>query len=71
LFDNGNFLSYVVGVALQMLVVLHIFVGTMIFSSLLFIGVDDTWPVVLRYASSAMVAKLIRSFEIAGLVHKP
>jgi hypothetical protein len=54
LFDNGNFLSYVVGVALQISVVLHIFVGTMIFSSLLFIGVDDTWPVVLRYASSAM-----------------
>jgi len=56
---------------LQIVVVVHIFVGTMIFSSLLFIGVNDTWPVVLRYASSEMVAKLIRSFEIAGLVNKP
>jgi hypothetical protein len=53
--------------ALQVLVVMRLFLGTMIFSSLLFIAVNDTWPILLRYALSAVVAQLIRRFEIAGL----
>ena len=66
-YDNKTFLGYVLDAALPVLVVVHLFVGTMIFSSLLFIAVSDTWPIVLRYALSAAVAQLIRMFEIAGL----
>jgi hypothetical protein len=47
--------------------VMRLFLGTMIFSSLLFIAVNDTWPILLRYALSAVVAQLIRRLEIAGL----
>jgi hypothetical protein len=65
--DDETFLACVVSAVLQVLVVVHLFVGTIFFSSLLFIGVDDTWPIVLRYAISAVVAQLIRMFEIAGL----
>lgn len=49
------------------LAVAHLFLGTMIFSSLLFVGVDDAWPLVVRCVASAAVAQLIRMFEIAGL----
>ncbi|KAF7502923.1 hypothetical protein GJ744_004828 [Endocarpon pusillum] len=66
-FDTETFLGHVLNAALPVLVVVHLFLGTMIFSSLLFIAVSDTWPIMLRYALSAAVAQLIRMFEIAGL----
>ena len=65
--DDDTFLAYVLNALLPVLPVLHLFVGTMVFSSLLFIGVNDTWPIVLRCGMSALVAQLIRMFEIAGL----
>lgn len=64
---DETFLACVLSALLPVLVVVHLFIGTMIFSSLLFIGVNDTWPVVLRYGVSSLVAQLIRTFEIAGL----
>lgn len=61
------FLGRIFDVVLPVLIVVHLFLGSMIFSSLLFIGVRDTWPILLRYGLSATMAKLIRMFEVAGL----
>ncbi|KAF7512712.1 hypothetical protein GJ744_000279 [Endocarpon pusillum] len=66
---NETFLAAVLGVVLSVLLVVHLFMGTMIFSSLLFIGVNDAWRIVLRYGVSAALAQLTRTFEIAGLLH--
>ncbi|ERF72981.1 hypothetical protein EPUS_05062 [Endocarpon pusillum Z07020] len=70
-FSSGNetCLAAVLGVVLSVFSVVHLFMGTMIFSSLLFIGVNDAWRIVLCYSLPAAVAQLIRTFEIAGLLH--
>lgn len=67
--SDETFLAYILSAVLPALCVVHLFLGTMIFSSLLFVGVNDTTAIVLRYAMSAAVAQLIRAFEIAGLQH--
>lgn len=68
-FPSGEttFLIYILDSLLPVLGVAHLFLGTMVFSSLLFIGVDDAWPLVVRFVVSAGVIQLIRMFEIAGL----
>jgi hypothetical protein len=46
---------------------IHMIVGTVIFSSLLFISAVDTLPVILRYAVSAAVCRGILAFELGGM----
>ena len=47
---------------------MHQVLGVVIFSSLLFIGVKDLIPVMIRFCISATTAQYIRIFEISGLL---
>ena len=47
---------------------MHQVLGVVIFSSLLFIGVKDLIPVIIRFGFSATTAQYIRVFEISGLL---
>ncbi|KAH8890663.1 hypothetical protein GQ53DRAFT_867037 [Thozetella sp. PMI_491] len=47
--------------------VLHIIFGTVVFSSLLFIGCADAVTISLRCLASAMVCRVILMFEISGM----
>lgn len=67
LLSDETFIVCVLSAVPPLLGVVHLAVGTMIFSSLLFVGVNDTWTILLRYAVSAVVVQLIRMFEVAGL----
>ena len=53
--------------SIEVLVLVHLIFGTSILSSLLFIAVNDTWVLVIRFAISAIIAQLIINFEIACL----
>ena len=64
---DDAFSTYFLTAILQALGIVHIFLGTMIFSSLLFIAVNDTWPIVIRYATSSVAVQLIRLYEIISL----
>ena len=48
--------------------ILQIIFGTAVLSSLLFIGVEDATILLLRYASSAFICKLIMFMELEGMV---
>ena len=45
----------------------HIFFGVMVFSSLMFVGVLDTLPIVARYGISAVVCQAIVHLELASM----
>lgn len=45
----------------------HILLGTMILSSLIFIGFHDTVRILLRFIASALVCRAILMFELAGI----
>ena len=47
---------------------MHQVLGAVTFSSLLFIGVRDIIPVIIRLGLSATIAQYIRVFEISGLL---
>ena len=47
--------------------VAHILFGTLVFSSLTFISVNDALPVATRYVVSAIVCRAILMFELAGM----
>jgi hypothetical protein len=58
--------SYMLALCLPLLSLVHVSIGVMIFSSLLFIGVGDTETIVLRYGISALAVQMIRHFEATG-----
>lgn len=47
--------------------VFHIFYGTLVFSSLLFISVQDAVPVVARFLGSAAICRGLLMFELRGM----
>lgn len=47
--------------------IVHMFFGVMVFSSLMFIGVLDTLPIVARYAISALICQTILRFILASI----
>ncbi|MCJ1256400.1 hypothetical protein MMC24_004221 [Lignoscripta atroalba] len=61
------FFSYLLALCLPLLSLIHVVVGVTIFSSLIFIGVNDTVVIVMRYGISALAVQLIRCFEATGL----
>ena len=62
-----SFFSYLLGISLPLLTLIHVVVGVTIFSSLVFVGVGDTVGIVMRYGVSALAVQLIRCFETTGL----
>ncbi|KAI9729621.1 MAG: hypothetical protein M1818_008468 [Claussenomyces sp. TS43310] len=50
--------------------ILHVLVGTVIFSSLTFISVIDSFTVIVRYGVSAAVCRFILVMEFASMKHK-
>lgn len=54
----------------KMCIVLQSVVGTLALSGLLFISVIDAIFIVLRFTASSMVAKMIVSFELSGMMEK-
>lgn len=53
--------------ALSTCVIVHVIYGTLVFSSLYFIGPRDAISVVGRYMSSVLVCRIIVMYEIAGI----
>jgi hypothetical protein len=51
----------------QALVVLHILVGTIIFSSCQFLRFMDAVPVIAKYATSSLVCRFINAYELRGM----
>jgi hypothetical protein len=51
----------------QVLVILHILVGTIIFSSCQFLRFIDAVPVIARYAASSLVCRFINAYELRGM----
>jgi hypothetical protein len=51
----------------QILVVFHIILGTIIFSSCQFLRFRDAIPVIARYAISAIVCRFINVYELRGM----
>ena len=49
-------------------VILQIIFGTAVFSSLLYIGVEDATVLLLRYATSAFLCRLIMYLELEGMI---
>jgi hypothetical protein len=47
--------------------ILHLIMGTAVFSSLLYIGVVDAIRLLLRYAASALACRFIVCYELGGL----
>jgi hypothetical protein len=47
----------------------HIIFGTLVFSSMLFISVKDTMPIVGRFLISAIVCRIVLVFELARIRH--
>lgn len=47
--------------------IVHMVIGLMVFSSLLFVGALDAIPVLLRYAASAGVCQAILLVELADI----
>lgn len=45
----------------------HILFGTVIFSSLLFVGPNDAMTVVARYMGSVIVCRVVLMYELSGL----
>jgi hypothetical protein len=60
--------SIVLQSASSLFVMLQIVFGTAVFSSLLYIGVEDATMLLLRYATSAFVCRLIMYLEVEGMV---
>lgn len=61
---TGSVHSYILGVLAGLICLAHQALGVIIFSSLLFIGVKDTFPILARFAVSAVVVQAIRTFEV-------
>lgn len=55
------------GTIAQLLSLIHLIFGTLVFSSLLFISVIDSLPVIVQYAVSAFIFRSIVMFELAGM----
>lgn len=51
----------------SMATVLHIIFGTLIFSSTIFVGVEDALSIVGRYMASVSICRIILMYELAGL----
>ena len=51
----------------QGLAAAHVIFGTIVFSSLLFLRVWDALPVISRFALSAIVCRVILTYELAGM----
>ena len=66
--DQETFFWYNCAIVLSTICTMHQVFGIVIFSSLLFIGVEDIIPVIIRFGVSALVAQYIRVFEISGLL---
>lgn len=52
----------------SLFVILQIVFGTAVFSSLLYIGVEDATVLLLRYATSAFLCRLIMYLELEGMI---
>ncbi|KAI3330068.1 hypothetical protein F4824DRAFT_479932 [Ustulina deusta] len=50
--------------------VIHILFGSLVFSSLLFIGPRDALLVIFRYLLSVLVCRIMVTFELAGMRHQ-
>jgi hypothetical protein len=48
--------------------ILQIIFGTLVFSSLLYIGVEDATILLLKYATSAFCCRLIMYLEVEGMI---
>jgi hypothetical protein len=48
-------------------IIAHILFGTIVFSSIVFIGPEDALGVVIRYMVSVMVCRMVLMYELAGL----
>lgn len=49
------------------LTILHVVFGTLIFSSLLLVGIKDALSIVGRYMASVALCRIILMYELAGL----
>jgi hypothetical protein len=47
--------------------IIHLIIGTTVYSSLLYIGVIDAMILLIRYGASALVCRLIVCYELCGL----
>ena len=52
---------------LSILIISHVVFGTIVFSSLIFIGPEDALKVVIRYMASVMLCRMVLMYELAGL----
>ena len=50
------------------LAMIHLLFGTMVFSSLLLIGVKEAFYLILRFIGSATVCRLLLQFEVGGMI---
>ena len=62
-----TFLSNVLSWVSSIYTVCHIFYGTLLFSSVLFISIGDVIKVVLRFMASTVVCRLILKYELSSL----
>ena len=62
-----TYVIYILSTLLPIVNLAHIIFGTLVFSSLLFMGVNDVLPIILRYGGSAAASQMIRTMEITGL----
>jgi hypothetical protein len=62
-----NLIPIILNNLAQMLVVLHILIGTIIFSSCQFLRFTDAIPVIARYAASSLVCRFINVYELRGM----
>jgi hypothetical protein len=48
--------------------VCHLVFGTLLFSSLFFIGVNEAVLMILRFVISAIVCRFVLAFEVGGMI---
>lgn len=65
--DPGAWSNILQGMA-SLFGILQVIFGTVVFSSLLYIGVGDATILLLRYAASALSCRLIMYLELEGMV---
>ena len=68
--EKPSFTTVALNNVTQFLILLHLLVGTIIFSSCQFLRLFDAIPVIGRYAISTLVCRFISVYELRGMSDK-
>lgn len=66
-FPKETFMMAIIDMATQMATIGQLILGTVVFSSLLMVSVWDAENLMLRYAASAIVCKIVFMYEMCGI----